>query len=76
MGIITYILCTMFFNYSHWHTTVSGRIIISVMPTIETESLLTGDINKFVSELSIKINSEYDSISKITKLSDYQTPCL
>lgn len=46
------------------------------MPLIETDGLLACDITKFNDELSSKIRAEYDSINKITELSDYQTPFL
>lgn len=46
------------------------------MPIIETDSLLEKDIPEFSNEISMRIRAEYDSISKITKLSDYQTPHL
>lgn len=46
------------------------------MPIIETDGLLASDITTFSDEISTKIRTEYDSISKIIELSDYQTPCL
>lgn len=46
------------------------------MPIIETDGLLASDITTFSDKLSTKIQAEYDSISMLTKLSDYQTPCL
>lgn len=46
------------------------------MPIIETDDLLSNDIVKFSEEISTKIRAEYDNISKITELSDYQTPCV
>lgn len=45
------------------------------MPIIETDGLIDSNISNFSDEISTKIRMEYDSISKITKLSDYQTPC-
>jgi len=46
------------------------------MPIIETDGLLTNDIATFSDEISKKIHTEYDNISKIIELSDYQTPRL
>lgn len=45
------------------------------MPLIETDGLSANDILKFSKKISDQIRTEYDSISKITELSDYQTPC-
>jgi len=53
---------------------ISGRVIISVMPIIDTDGLLANDIPKFSDKVYSKIRAEYDSISKITQLGDYQTP--
>lgn len=53
-----------------------GRVIISVMPIVETDGLLTSDVPDFCAEMSTKIRTEYNNISKITELSDYQTPCV
>lgn len=61
------LMCTLFYL---------GRVIISVMPLIETDGLLANDIPKFSDEISTKICAEYDKISKITELCDYQTPHL
>jgi len=44
------------------------------MPIIETDGLLANDIPNFSDEVNSKIRAEYDSISKITQLGDYQTP--
>lgn len=46
------------------------------MPIIETDDLLSNDVVKLSDEISTKIRAEYDNISKLTELSDYQTPCL
>ncbi|XP_026811787.1 uncharacterized protein LOC113552941 [Rhopalosiphum maidis] len=56
------------------HMFEPGRVIISVMPIIETDGLLANDIPNFSDEVCSKIRAEYDSISKITQLGDYQTP--
>ncbi|XP_060865943.1 uncharacterized protein LOC132941789 [Metopolophium dirhodum] len=56
------------------HMFEPGRVIISVMPIIETDGLLANDIPNFSDEVNSKIRAEYDSISKITQLGDYQTP--
>lgn len=56
------------------HMFEPGRVIISVMPIIETDGLLPNDIPNFSNEVYSKIRAEYDSISKITQLGDYQTP--
>lgn len=56
------------------HMFEPGRVIISVMPIIETDGLLTNDIPNFNDEVYSKIRAEYDSISKVTQLGDYQTP--
>lgn len=45
------------------------------MPLIETDDLPANDVPEFSKKISNQIRSEYDSISKITELSDYQTPC-
>lgn len=44
------------------------------MPIIETDGLFANDVPKLSNEISTKISSEYDKISKITELNDYQTP--
>lgn len=46
------------------------------MPILETDGLSESDIPVFGDEISTKMRAEYDSISKITELSDYQTPYL
>ncbi|CAH1720424.1 unnamed protein product [Aphis gossypii] len=56
------------------HMFEPGRVIISVMPIIETDGLLPNDIPNFSDKVYSKIRAEYDSISKITQLGDYQTP--
>ncbi|XP_025204428.1 uncharacterized protein LOC112601175 [Melanaphis sacchari] len=56
------------------HMFEPGRVIISVMPIIETDGLSANDISNFSDEVCSKIRTEYDSISKITQLGDYQTP--
>lgn len=53
---------------------ISGRVIISVMPILETDGLMANDLVKFSDEISTKIRAEYDCISKLTELRDYQTP--
>lgn len=55
---------------------ITGRSIISVMPILETDGLSENDVPVFSNEISTKMLAEYDSISKITELSDYQTPFL
>lgn len=47
-----------------------------MLPIIETDGLLENDIPKFSEKISTQIRAEYDSISRITELGDYQTPCL
>lgn len=56
------------------HMFEPGRVIISVMPIIETDGLLPNDIPNFSDKVYSIIRAEYDSISKITQLGDYQTP--
>ncbi|XP_050442362.1 uncharacterized protein LOC126846683 [Adelges cooleyi] len=56
------------------HLFEAGRIIISVMPLIETNSFSTNNLPGQSLELLNKMNTEFDCISKITELSDYQTP--
>ncbi|XP_050536949.1 uncharacterized protein LOC126903051 isoform X2 [Daktulosphaira vitifoliae] len=51
-----------------------GRVIISVMPLFNTKSLSPKNILKHSLELSSKMSAEFDCISKITEISDYQTP--
>lgn len=46
------------------------------MPIIETDGLFGNDIAKLSNEITTKIRTEYDNISKITQLNDYQTPYL
>ncbi|VVC24302.1 Hypothetical protein CINCED_3A003734 [Cinara cedri] len=71
---IVYSKC--YFINKEKHLFEPGRTIISVMPIIETDGLLESDVSEFSNEISTRIRAEYDCISKITELRDYQTPYL
>lgn len=73
-GVYTIIFDHTMFFITTFSLILSGRIIISVMPIIETDGLVSSDVSNFSGDVSTKIRAEYDSISKITEMSDYQTP--
>lgn len=74
-GMYSIIFYYALFLITTYSLMLSGRVIISVMPIIETDGLMASDISNFSDEISNKIRAEYDCISKITERSDYQTPC-